>query len=81
MVRYSNPPVLTMAVMPTDLSEDLQRLWDLDQVPQAPSHSKEDEQVIKDFNKSYKRINGRFSVSLQILNIRFQLNHINHYVS
>ncbi len=64
MVRYSNPPVLTMAVMPTDLSEDLQRLWDLDQVPQAPSHSKEDEQVIKDFNKSYKRINGRISVSL-----------------
>ncbi len=64
MVRYSNPPVLTMAVTPTDLSEDLQRLWDLDQVPEAPSHSPEDEQVIEDFNKSYQRINGRFSVSL-----------------
>ncbi len=64
MVRASSTPVLTLAVTPTDLSMDLDRLWELDQVPEAPTHSPEDEQTITNFNNTYQRIDGRFSVSL-----------------
>ncbi len=52
------------SIPPTNLQEDLGRLWELDQVPEAPIRSPEDERVIQDFDTSYKRINGRFSVSL-----------------
>ncbi len=36
----------------------------MDQVPESPSHSPEDADIIKDFEDTYQRINGRFSVSL-----------------
>jgi len=49
---------------PDDLKENLSRLWDLDQVPEAPNCSPEDTEVIETFNQTYQRIEGRFSVTL-----------------
>lgn len=64
LLQSTLPLTLMTSVHPTDLQDDLSRLWVLDQVPDAPQHSPEDEQAIEDFKNSYRRINGRFSVSL-----------------
>jgi len=57
------PTFLTTAI-PDDLQNDLSKLWELDQVPEAPSHSPIDVEVIQEFHDTYQRVNGRFSVSL-----------------
>ncbi len=57
-------PTLVTSVSPDDLQDDLSRLWELDQVPDAPSRSPDDEKDIQFFNETYMRVNGRFSVSL-----------------
>ncbi len=64
LLNADPPPALMASVPPTDLQEDFGRLWELDQVPEAPSRSREDEKVIQDFHDSYSLVNGRFSVSL-----------------
>ncbi len=61
---HDNSQTLLTSVVPDDLQHDLSRLWELDQVPEAPSHSPEDADIIKDFNNTYQRNDGRFSVSL-----------------
>lgn len=59
----SSSTVMTTTT-PTNLQDDLEKLWELDQVPEAPTLSPENVQVVKQFNDTYNRINGRFSVSL-----------------
>ncbi len=63
---HSDSPTQTLltSVVPDDLQQDLSRLWEMDQVPEAPSHSPEDVATIKEFDSTYRRIDGRFSVSL-----------------
>ncbi len=58
------PPALIATVPPTDLQQDLSKLWELDQVPEAPKWSPEDQKVLDDFEHSYSLFNGRFSISL-----------------
>ncbi len=55
---------LVATIPPTDLQDDLTKLWELDRVPESPELSSEDQQVINDFHQSYSLRNGRFSVSL-----------------
>ena len=64
LLQADPPPAFMAAVPPTDLQEDLGRLWELDQVPEAPLWSPEDEAVLTEFDRTYRRVNGRFSVSL-----------------
>jgi len=52
------------SVTPDDLKDNLSRLWELDRVPEAPTYTKEDDEIIDDFNKSYQLIDERFSISL-----------------
>ncbi len=64
MLHTDPPPALIATVPPTDLQQDLSKLWELDQVPEAPKWSPEDQKVLDDFEHSYSLSNGRFSVSL-----------------
>ncbi len=59
-----SPLALVATIPPTDLQDDLSKLWELDRVPESPKLSPDDQQVINDFDKSYSLCNGRFSVSL-----------------
>ncbi len=58
-----SPLALVATIPPTDLQEDLSKLWELDRVPESPKMSPEDQRVIDDFHKSYSLRDGRFSVS------------------
>ncbi len=61
----AEPPLALMAtVPPTDLQQDLGKLWELDQVPEAPKWSPEDQAVLNEFQQTHQRIERRFSVSL-----------------
>ncbi len=64
MLTTDPPPALVATVPPTDLQSDLSKLWELDQVPESPEHSSEDQRVIEEFNQTYSFSDGRFSVSL-----------------
>jgi len=64
LLNSDPPPALMATVPPTDLQLDLGKLWEMDQVPEAPKMSPEDQAIIDDFNASARRIDGRFSVSL-----------------
>lgn len=55
--------LLTSAV-PGNLQDNLQRLWELDQVPEASPHSAEDHEVLQNFNRTFSRVEGRFVVTL-----------------
>ena len=50
--------------LPDDLNSNLSRLWELDQVPEAPSCSADDAKAVRHFHDTIKYVNGRFSVSL-----------------
>ncbi len=64
-LQSSDPPLALIATIPpTDLHEDLSKLWELDRVPESPKMSSEDQRVIKEFNQTYSLRDGRFSVSL-----------------
>ncbi len=64
MLCSDPPPALMAMVPPTDLQDDLGRLWELDRVPEAPQWSAEDEAVLADFDRTHTRVDRRFSVSL-----------------
>ena len=64
LLQANPPPAFMAAVPPTDLQEDFGRLWEVDQVPEAPLRSPEDEAVLTEFDRTYRRVNGCFSVSL-----------------
>ncbi len=64
MLTTDPPLALVATVPPTDLQSDLSKLWELDQVPESPEHSSEDQRVIEEFNQTYSFSDGRFSVSL-----------------
>ena len=55
LLQADPPPAFMAAVPPTDLQEDLGRLWELDQVPEAPLWSPEDEAVLTEFNRTYRK--------------------------
>ncbi len=56
------PAVLTLA--PTTLSDDLSKLWQLDQVEETSPFSKEETSAIEQFKSTCKIVEGRYSVSL-----------------
>ncbi len=58
------PLAFMTTAAPDDLQEDLAKLWQLDQVPEAPNLSPEADEVIRDFEKTHSRIEGRFAVVL-----------------
>ncbi len=64
LLHAEPPPALMASVPPTDLQDDLGHLWELDQVPEAPSWSPDDVRVLQEFDCTYRRVDGRFSVSL-----------------
>ncbi len=60
---YPTPDIMA-TLPPTDLQDDLGRVWELDRVPEAPVWSPEDEAVLTELDQFYKLLDGRFSVSL-----------------
>ncbi len=52
------------SALPDELNSKLTKLWELDQVPEAPSCFPEDSKAVQHFYDTVQRIDGRFSVSL-----------------
>ncbi len=52
------------SALPDDLNSNQAKLWELDQVPDAPSCSADDARAVQHFHDTVQLVNGRFSVSL-----------------
>jgi len=63
---HGNAPAQTLIVTATtdSIQDDLSKLWELDKVPDVPTLSREDNQVIQDFVSTHSRVDGRFMVKL-----------------
>ncbi len=57
-----NPLALMTTAVPDHLQDDLAKLWELDQVPDAPNLTPEANEVIQEFEKSHTRVHRRFAV-------------------
>ncbi len=55
-------PLALMTAVPDHLQDDLAKLWELDQVPDAPNLTPEADKVIQEFEKSHTRVHRRFAV-------------------
>ncbi len=58
------PTPVMIATTPTNLEDDLSRLWELDQVPDASPLSTDEQQAVRQFDDMVNRVGGRFAVSL-----------------
>ncbi len=59
---------LATSAVPDDLPDALAKLWELDQVPEAPILSPDDVQAVQHFHDNVRRVDGRFSVSVPRVN-------------
>ncbi len=64
MDSAARPSVRTVTSSSPTLEEDLSRLWELDKVPEASTHTAEEESALEQFETSCQRVDGRYSVSL-----------------
>lgn len=55
---------LSISITPDNLQSDLSKLCELDQVPEAPSNTPDDDTTIEEFVNSHSRVDGRFMVKL-----------------
>jgi len=60
----AKPQTLSMTALPDDLQRNLARLWELDRVPEAPNLSPEADEVIQEFERTHRRVDGRYMVTL-----------------
>jgi len=58
--------ILTVTSATTPLAQDLSRLWELDQVPEASRLSRVDQSVVDRFHQCVQILDNRISVSLPI---------------
>jgi len=62
--KGSSSALAVTSAVPDDLQNNLSRLWELDRVPEAPTHSPDDAKVLEHFNDTVRTVNGRISVTL-----------------
>ena len=64
LLNGAKPQTLSMKALPDDLHNNLARLWELDRVPEAPNLSPEADEVIQEFERTHRRVDGRYMVTL-----------------
>ncbi len=58
------PPAANTVTVNQDIPPEISKLWELDQVREAPTINAEERSALNQFDQSCKRIDGRYSVSL-----------------